>query len=65
MLQCTTAKTTTGEWLVLHRWESAEAADGPSTRSAPAVEAWVEFVDESTASMTRFESDAHGRCGRA
>lgn len=56
ILQCTTAKGTGGEWLVLHLWTSAQAADGPSGGSDPVVEAWVDFIDHSTANMARFES---------
>ena len=56
IIQCTTAKTIGGEWLVLHLWTSTEAADAPSADNDPVVEAWVDFIDESTATMTRFES---------
>ena len=56
LLHCTTAKSTSGEWLVLHRWTSTHAADGPSGGSDPVVEAWVDFIDHSTADVARFES---------
>ena len=56
IVECTTAKGTIGEWLVLQLWASAQDADGPSARDDPVVEAWVAFIDESTAEMTRFES---------
>ncbi len=56
LLECTTAKGTGGEWFVLHLWASVEAADGPSGADDPVIEAWVDFIDDSTAIMTRFES---------
>ena len=56
LLQCTTAKSTSGDWLVLHLWTSPQAADGPSGGDDPVIEAWVDFIDHSTADMTRFES---------
>ena len=56
ILECTTAKGTNGQWLVLHLWTSAQVADGPSASNDPVVEAWMDFIDESTAKMARFES---------
>ena len=57
LIRCTTAKGVDGAWLVLHEWASAEAADGPSgATGGPAVEAWMDFIDESTASIERFET---------
>jgi hypothetical protein len=62
LLECTTAKATTGDWLVVHVWSSNEAADGPRGRGGEegsatraVIEAWTELIDESTACMTRFE----------
>ena len=59
MLECVTAKTTGGEWLVLHTWEVAEMGESPSAGNDPFLRAvtedWMEFIDESTASSTPFE----------
>jgi hypothetical protein len=59
ILECTTAKSTRGEWLVVHLWESPEAADAPSARGDPVMQAicdtWVGFIDDSTATLTRYE----------
>jgi hypothetical protein len=57
ILRCTTAKGGDGEWLVLLLWASMEAADGPSGGSGkPVVEAWLDFIDQSTARIERFEA---------
>ena len=56
LVECTTAKSISGEWLVLHLWTSVRAADGPSGANDPVVDTWVDFIDQSTAEMTRFES---------
>jgi hypothetical protein len=56
LIRCVTAKTTDGEWLVLHHWTSSEAADAPSGRGAAVVDEWMELIDASTASMERFAS---------
>jgi hypothetical protein len=58
LLRCVTAKTTDGEWLVVHRWTSSEAADAPSGRGAAVVDEWMELIDASTASMERIAAVA-------
>ena len=54
LLQCTTARTLDGEWLVLHVWHSHEAADAPSGAGAPIVDEWANLIDPSTSSIERF-----------
>ena len=57
LLRCTTARGVDGEWLVLLLWASVEAGDGPSGASGnPVVEAWLDFIDQSTARIERFEA---------
>jgi hypothetical protein len=59
MLECLTAKTTTGEWLVLHTWDVAEMGDSPTAGDDPYLRAltdeWMDFLDESTATSTPFD----------
>jgi hypothetical protein len=59
MLECLTARTTTGEWLVLHTWAVAEMGDSPSAGDDPYLRSltddWMEFIDESTVTSTPFE----------
>ena len=61
MLECLTARTTTGEWLVLHTWALAQMTGSPSAGDDPYLRAltdeWVGFIDEATATSTRFESE--------
>jgi hypothetical protein len=57
LLRCTTARGVDGEWLVLHLWTSVEAADGPSGASGdPVVDAWLDFIDQPTGRIERFEA---------
>ena len=59
MLECLTARTTTGEWLVLHTWAVAEMGDSPSAGDDPYLRAltdgWIEFIDEATVTSTPFD----------
>ena len=58
ILECLTARTTTGEWLVLHTWAVAEMGKSPTAGDDPYLRAltdeWVDFIDESTATSTPF-----------
>jgi hypothetical protein len=54
LLSCTTARTTDGEWLVVHAWESHEAALAPRGRGARVVDEWAELIDGATARIERF-----------
>ena len=56
LLRCSTAKNTSGEWLVLHEWASDDAADGPRGSRAPLLDDWADFIDDSTARIERFEA---------
>jgi hypothetical protein len=59
MLECLTARTTTGEWLVLHTWAVDGMGDSPSAGDDPYLRTltddWIEFIDESTVTSTPFE----------
>ena len=59
MVECLTARTTTGEWLVLHTWAIAEMGDSPSAGDDPYLRAltddWMAFLDESTVTSTPFD----------
>ena len=59
MRECLTARTTTGEWLVLHTWAAAELGASPSAGDDPYLRAltdeWIDYIDESTATSTAFE----------
>ena len=54
LLRCDTAKTPGGEWLVLQWWSSNEAADAVRGHGAVVVDAWMDLIDETTATMERF-----------
>lgn len=59
MLECLTAKTTAGEWLVLHTWALDEMGAPPTAGDDPYLRAltdeWMDFLDESTATSTPFD----------
>ena len=58
MLECLTARTTTGEWLVLHTWAVAEMGGSPSAGDdlylRELTDEWIDFIDESTVTSTPF-----------
>lgn len=59
MLECLTARTMNGEWLVLHTWTVAEMGPSPAAGDNPYLrrltDEWVDFIDESTTTSTTFE----------
>lgn len=59
MLESLTARTTTGEWLVLHTWAAAEMGDSPTAGDdqylRELTDEWIDFIDETTATSTPFE----------